>query len=80
MHERALLIDVWPAPFSTACRTVANPRLAIVATLKIAAGPPGLASFGKVIGPAYLVAVGYMDPGNWATDLAATPGSWPKCP
>ena len=39
--------------------------------------PPGLASFGKVIGPAYLVAVGYMDPGSWATDLAATPGSWP---
>src|SRR5258707_14874763 len=22
------------------------------------------------IGPAYLVAVGYMDPGNWATDIA----------
>ena len=22
------------------------------------------------IGPAYLVGVGYMDPGNWATDLA----------
>src|SRR3989337_3921840 len=22
-------------------------------------------------GPAYLVAVGYMDPGNWATDIAA---------
>src|ERR687887_1311867 len=22
------------------------------------------------VGPAYLVAVGYMDPGNWATDLA----------
>ena len=22
-------------------------------------------------GPEYLVAVGYMDPGNWATDLAA---------
>jgi manganese transport protein len=22
------------------------------------------------IGPGYLVAVGYMDPGNWATDLA----------
>ena len=21
-------------------------------------------------GPGYLVAVGYMDPGNWATDLA----------
>ena len=22
------------------------------------------------IGPAYLVSFGYMDPGNWATDLA----------
>ena len=27
-----------------------------------------------VSGPAYLVAVGYMDPGNWATDLAAGSG------
>ena len=26
------------------------------------------------LGPAYLVSVGYMDPGNWATDL----GGW--CP
>jgi manganese transport protein len=25
----------------------------------------------QMCGPAYLVAVGYMDPGNWATDLAA---------
>ncbi|MCX6256887.1 MAG: Nramp family divalent metal transporter, partial [Bacteroidia bacterium] len=23
------------------------------------------------IGPAYLVSVGFMDPGNWATDIAA---------
>ncbi|RYD47701.1 MAG: divalent metal cation transporter, partial [Sphingomonadales bacterium] len=23
------------------------------------------------VGPGYLVAVGYMDPGNWATDIAA---------
>ena len=23
------------------------------------------------VGPGFLVAVGYMDPGNWATDLAA---------
>jgi manganese transport protein len=22
------------------------------------------------IGPAYMVSVGYMDPGNWATDIA----------
>jgi manganese transport protein len=27
--------------------------------------------FHRFIGPGYLVAVGYMDPGNWATDLAA---------
>ncbi|WP_416385147.1 Nramp family divalent metal transporter [Sphingomonas sp. LY29] len=26
--------------------------------------------FGAFMGPGYLVAVGYMDPGNWATDLA----------
>jgi hypothetical protein len=80
MHERALLIDDGPAPFSTHSWMVANSRLAMAATVKIAAGPPGLASLGKVIGPAYLVAVGYMDPGSLATDLAATPGSWPKWP
>ena len=27
--------------------------------------------FGKFAGPAFLVAIGYMDPGNWSTDLAA---------
>ena len=31
----------------------------------------GLTTFLRVLGPGYLVAVGYMDPGNWATDLAA---------
>jgi len=33
---------------------------------------PGLTWFKKILafaGPGYLVAVGYMDPGNWATDL-----------
>ena len=33
---------------------------------------PGLGWFKKVLafaGPGYLVAVGYMDPGNWATDI-----------
>jgi len=48
-----------------------DPRLGMAASVKIPAGPPGLATFWKVLGPAYLVAVGYMDPGNWATDLAA---------
>lgn len=30
-----------------------------------------LASLGSFVGPGYMVAVGYLDPGNWATDLAA---------
>ncbi len=30
----------------------------------------GWRKFFAFIGPAYLVSVGYMDPGNWATDLA----------
>ncbi len=35
--------------------------------------PQGVGFFRKMLafaGPGYLVAVGYMDPGNWATDLA----------
>src|SRR5215210_481000 len=35
--------------------------------------PKGLGFWRKLlafVGPGYLVAVGYMDPGNWATDLA----------
>jgi manganese transport protein len=36
---------------------------------------PANASFWRKMaafsGPGFLVAVGYMDPGNWATDLAA---------
>lgn len=30
----------------------------------------GWRKFSSFLGPAYLVSVGYMDPGNWATDLA----------
>lgn len=32
-------------------------------------GPKGFRRILAFIGPAYLVSVGYMDPGNWATDL-----------
>jgi manganese transport protein len=39
--------------------------------IHIPAGLPGWRTFLRVLGPGYLVAVGYMDPGNWATDLAA---------
>ncbi|WP_254933399.1 Nramp family divalent metal transporter [Cyanobium sp. WAJ14-Wanaka] len=37
----------------------------------IPANGSALSTFLRVLGPGYLVAVGYMDPGNWATDLAA---------
>jgi manganese transport protein len=32
--------------------------------------PNQVAACAGFFGPAYLVSVGYMDPGNWATDLA----------
>ena len=32
--------------------------------------PKGWRRLFSFLGPAYLVSVGYMDPGNWATDLA----------
>ena len=37
----------------------------------VPAGLGTLRTFLRVLGPGYLVAVGYMDPGNWATDRAA---------
>ena len=39
--------------------------------VEVPAGLGMLRTFLRVLGPGYLVAVGYMDPGNWATDLAA---------
>jgi manganese transport protein len=38
-------------------------------TIPIAAGASWLRKILAFAGPGYLVAVGYMDPGNWATDL-----------
>ena len=41
------------------------------ATIAVPAAGSGFwRKFGAFAGPGYLVAVGYMDPGNWATDLA----------
>jgi manganese transport protein len=39
------------------------------ATVDTARHPRGWKRFLAYVGPAYLVSVGYMDPGNWATDL-----------
>jgi manganese transport protein len=47
------------APLSDVYRSILVPRLA--------SSPRRFAAF---LGPGYLVAVGYMDPGNWATSIA----------
>lgn len=39
-------------------------------TIKIPRGGPGWKRMLAFLGPGYLVSVGYMDPGNWATDIA----------
>jgi len=39
-------------------------------SVEVPEGGPGWKRWWAVAGPALLVAVGYMDPGNWATDLA----------
>jgi manganese transport protein len=41
-------------------------------------GPSVLRKLLTFAGPGFLIAVGYMDPGNWATDLAAAT-SWRFC-
>ncbi|MBV9104369.1 MAG: Nramp family divalent metal transporter, partial [Candidatus Eremiobacteraeota bacterium] len=45
-----------------------------VASLADLIRPPSRAQIGRaaaIAGPAFAVSVGYVDPGNWATDLAA---------
>jgi manganese transport protein len=43
----------------------------ISGTVCVPAGASGFTRFRAVAGAGLLVAVGYMDPGNWATDIAA---------
>ncbi|PRY53146.1 manganese transport protein [Arcticibacter pallidicorallinus] len=47
-----------------------NESLGEVHSSVITAGKKGWRKLLSFLGPAYLVSVGYMDPGNWATDLA----------
>jgi len=53
------------APFAPGRRSLAESHATIVVPARGA-----WRRFAAFIGPGYLVAVGYMDPGNWATDLA----------
>ncbi|KAI3656391.1 hypothetical protein MP638_000808 [Amoeboaphelidium occidentale] len=41
-----------------------------VSIISIDLNKPEYLTFLKFLGPGYLIAVGYMDPGNWSTDLA----------
>jgi manganese transport protein len=54
--------------------TPASPRAAslpeVNRTIAVPAGKSFWRKMGAFTGPGYVVAVGYMDPGNWATDLA----------
>ena len=40
-------------------------------SVRIAEGGPRWRRWLAYVGPGYIIAVGYMDPGNWATDIAA---------
>jgi len=40
------------------------------ASIAVPHSATGLKRLLAFVGPGYMVAVGYMDPGNWATDLA----------
>ena len=60
------------APLSDVYRTIQVPAGGLQETPAKGAGGL-LGSLGKIgafLGPGYLVAVGYMDPGNWATAIA----------
>lgn len=53
---------------------IASGRPCLAGAHRSIAVPPGQGQFWRKLaafaGPGYLIAVGYMDPGNWATDLA----------
>jgi manganese transport protein len=46
------------------------PLIDVFRTIAVPANAPNWRKFLAFLGPGYLVAVGYMDPGNWATSLA----------
>jgi manganese transport protein len=57
-----------PAGWRRASTTVTLPE--VHGSVPIPVGAGFWRTFFAFVGPGYLVAVGYMDPGNWATDLA----------
>ena len=62
-----------PPPLSDTAFAADAPQRSLGASFRSVAVPvdaKGWRRFAAFAGPGYLVAVGYMDPGNWATDLA----------
>ena len=61
-------------PFSTFADSGQERRPSLAESYRTERVPTGKGRFwgkiGAFAGPGYMVAVGYMDPGNWATDLA----------
>jgi manganese transport protein len=51
-------------------RAVSPPLSEVNRTVKVPVGASAFRRFMAFLGPGYLVAVGYMDPGNWATSLS----------
>jgi manganese transport protein len=58
------------APLADVYRSILVSGNVAVASPSPSAAPGLLGKLGAFIGPGYLVAVGYMDPGNWATAIA----------
>src|ERR1039457_2611895 len=59
-------------PYSDTVLTTANPAARSLADVHSTVGTADMPVWRRMLafaGPAYLVSVGYMDPGNWATDL-----------
>ena len=63
-----------PAAAGARARDAPVPVRGVPARSRSAAGGSRFRRFLAFVGPGYLVAVGYMDPGNWATSLAGGRG------
>ena len=62
-----------PNPVQTLGRRLAQDTPSLPEVHRSIEVPHSLSMWRKMLifaGPGYMVAVGYMDPGNWATDLA----------
>ena len=64
-------MDTLPTPRRGWLRDSETPPLVeVFRSIRLPANAPTWRRFLAFVGPGYLVAVGYMDPGNWATSLA----------